>query len=104
MPTLIFKSLYSQVIIPVCVGVTIYLGFSPLMKFAPDGISKEFIIAGLGAIFVSYLTSILLQKQTVVEQENKKNEFIFAERHKIYIGAIDSLERILKDRKIKKEE
>ena len=95
MPTLIFKSIYSQVIIPVCVGVTIYIGFSPLLQFAPEGISKEFVIAGLGAIFVSYLTTILLKRQSEIGNSEKRNEVLFTERLTVYKSALDALKEIL---------
>ena len=86
------------------IAVAVYIGFEPLIRFAPDGVAKSVISASFGAIFVIILTMYLLNKQTEIEQESKKSERVFEEKVQLYQGMLDTVGEMLMDGKITKEE
>ena len=56
------------------IGISVYIGFTPLFELVNGGVAGAVIGASFGAIFVIILTMYLLNKQTEIEQESKKSE------------------------------
>ena len=50
-------------------ALAIYLGFEPLFQLAPSGISREVLVAALGAIFVLFTTVVVLRAQTEMQNQ-----------------------------------
>ena len=74
------KEGYKNLIILLVVAISVYIGFEPLLNFAPSGIARSVISSSFGAIFVIVLTMYLLTKQTEIEQESKKSEIVLLAR------------------------
>ena len=98
------KEGYKNLIILLVVAISVYIGFEPLLNFAPSGIARSVISSSFGAIFVIVLTMYLLTKQTEIEQESKKSERVFDEKVKLYQRILDILRDMLVDSKISEEE
>jgi hypothetical protein len=98
------KEGYKNLIILLVVAISVYIGFEPLLNFAPSGIARSVISSSFGAIFVIVLTMYLLTKQTEIEQESKKSERVFDEKIKLYQRILDILRDMLVDSKISEEE
>lgn len=98
------KEGYKNLIILLVVATSVYIGFEPLLNFAPSGIARSVISSSFGAIFVIVLTMYLLTKQTEIEQESKKSERVFDEKVKLYQRILDILRDMLVDSKISEEE
>tara|TARA_B100002052_G_C15846809_1_gene582919 strand:+ start:458 stop:1393 length:936 start_codon:yes stop_codon:yes gene_type:complete len=86
------------------VGVSVYLGFTPLFELVKGGVTGAVIGSSFGAIFVIILTMYLLNKQTEIEQESKKSEKVFEEKVLLYKSIISTTKDMLKDTKISSEE
>ena len=56
------------------IGLSVYLGFTPLFELVNGGVTGNVIGSSFGSIFVIILTMYLLNKQTEIEQESKKGE------------------------------
>lgn len=93
------KSIKNIVVLSV-VAISVYIGFEPLINFVPEGIARSVVSSSFGAIFVIILTMYLLNKQTEVEQQSKRNERLFEERIKLFQLILDIVEDMLKDEKI----
>lgn len=77
------KSVKNIVVLSI-VAISVYIGFEPLINLVPKGIAQSVISSSFGAIFVIILTMYLLNKQTEVEQQSKRNERLFEERIKLF--------------------
>lgn len=86
------------------VGVSVYLGFTPLFELVEGGVTGAVIGSSFGAIFVIILTMYLLNKQTEIEQESKKSEKVFEEKVLLYKSIISTTRDMLRDTKISSEE
>ena len=86
------------------IGVAVYLGFEPLIKFVPDGVAKSVISSSFGAIFVIILTMYLLNKQTEIEQETKKSERVFDEKVQLYQAILQICREMMMDGMISSEQ
>jgi len=86
------------------VGISVYLGFTPLFELVEGGVTGAVIGSSFGAIFVIILTMYLLNKQTEIEQESKKSEKIFEEKVLLYKSIISTTREMLRDAKISSEE
>jgi len=85
----------------VIIGISVYLGFSPLYEKVQGGVAGAVIGASFGAIFVVILTNYLLTKQTEVEQESKRSERVFDEKVSLYKQILLATEKMLEDGVIK---
>ena len=74
------KSGYKTLVAIAVIGVSVYLGFTPLFDKIEGGVEGAVLGASIGAIFVIVLTMYLLNKQTEIEQETKKSEKVFEEK------------------------
>ena len=83
------------------IGISVYLGFSPLYEKVQGGVAGAVIGASFGAIFVVILTNYLLTKQTEVEQESKRSERVFEEKVSLYKQILLATEKMLEDGVIK---
>ena len=83
------------------IGISVYLGFSPLYEKIQGGVAGAVIGASFGAIFVVILTNYLLTKQTEVEQESKRSERVFEEKVSLYKQILLATEQMLEDGIIK---
>ena len=81
-------------------GIATYLGFTPLFELVGAGVAANVIGASFGAIFVIVLTMYLLNKQTEIEQENKKSEKIFEEKVTMYKKMLQATRSIVADGKL----
>ena len=81
-------------------GVSTYLGFTPLFELVGAGVAANVVGASFGAIFVIVLTMYLLNKQTEIEQENKKSEKIFEEKVTMYKKMLQATRSIVADGKL----
>ena len=97
------KSVKNIVVLSI-VAISVYIGFEPLINSVPKGIAQSVISSSFGAIFVIILTMYLLNKQTEVEQQSKRNERLFEERIKLFQLILDIVEEMLKDEKITAKE
>ena len=88
----------------VIIGISVYLGFSPLYEKIQGGVAGAVIGASFGAIFVVILTNYLLTKQTEVEQESKRSERVFEEKVSLYKQILLATEKMLEDGVIKGSE
>ena len=73
------KSGQRTLIAIVIIGLSVYMGFTPLYELVQGGVTGAVIGSSFGAIFVIVLTMYLLNKQTEIEQETKKSEKIFSQ-------------------------
>lgn len=96
------KSIKNIVVLFV-VAVSVYIGFEPLINFAPKGIAQSVVGSAFSAIFVMILTMYLLNKQTDVEQQAKRGERLFEERVKLFQEILAIAEDIISDDIITKE-
>ena len=86
------------------IGLSVYLGFTPLFELVNGGVTGNVIGSSFGAIFVIILTMYLLNKQTEIEQESKKGEKVFEEKVLIYKSIIEITRDMLRDSKISSQE
>ena len=86
------------------IAIAVYIGFTPLYKLIGGGVPGAVIGSSFGAIFVIILTMYLLNKQTEIEQESKRGEKVFEEKMKIYWDIFESIQSMLEDGKISKED
>ena len=88
----------------ILIGISVFLGFTPLYEKVQGGVAGAVIGASFGAIFVVILTNYLLSKQTEVEQESKRSERVFDEKVNLYKQILNATERMLEDGRIKGSE
>ena len=86
------------------IGVSVYLGFTPLFENVGGGVEGAVIGASFGAIFVIVLTMYLLNKQTEIEQESKKSEKVFEEKVELYKSMLATTKEMLRDGKLSSQE
>ena len=86
------------------IGLSVYLGFTPLFELVNGGVSGNVIGASFGAIFVIVLTMYLLNKQTEIEQETKKSEKVFEEKVELYKAMLATTKEMLRDGKVSSQE
>ena len=88
------------------IAVAVYFGFTPLYELiSPNGgVAGAVVGASFGAIFVIILTMYLLNKQTEIEQESKRGEKVFEEKMKIYWDIFHSIQIMLEDGRISKDD
>jgi hypothetical protein len=86
------------------VGISVYLGFTPLFEKVNGGVTGAVIGSSFGAIFVIILTMYLLNKQTEIEQESKKSEKVFEEKVELYKSMLATTKEILRDGKLSSQE
>jgi len=86
------------------IGVSVYLGFTPLYQNVGGGVEGAVIGASFGAIFVIVLTMYLLNKQTEIEQESKKSEKVFEEKVELYKSMLATTKEMLLDNSISSQE
>lgn len=86
------------------IAIAVYVGFTPLYKLIGGGVPGAVIGSSFGAIFVIILTMYLLNKQTEIEQESKRGEKVFEEKMKIYWDIFESIQLMLEDGKISKDD
>lgn len=86
------------------VGISVYLGFTPLFEMVNGGVTGAVIGSSFGAIFVIILTMYLLNKQTEIEQENKKSEKVFEEKVELYKSMLATTKEMLRDGKLSSQE
>jgi len=67
------KSGQRTLIAIVIIGLSVYMGFTPLYELVQGGVTGAVIGSSFAAIFVIVLTMYLLNKQTEIEQETKKS-------------------------------
>ena len=88
----------------ILIGISVFLGFTPLYEKVQGGVAGAVIGASFGAIFVVILTNYLLTKQTEVEQESKRSERVFEEKVNLYKQILTATELMLEDGYIKGSE
>ena len=88
----------------VIIGLSVFLGFTPLFELVKGGVTGAVLGSSFGAIFVIILTMYLLNKQTEIEQETKKSEKVFEEKVLIYKSIIGQTRDMLRDAKISSQE
>jgi len=88
----------------VVIGISVYLGFTPLYEKVQGGVAGAVIGASFGAIFVVILTNYLLTKQTEVEQESKRGEKVFEEKVELYKEILKNTEEMIEDETISKSD
>ena len=88
----------------IIIGISVFLGFTPLYEKVQGGVAGAVIGASFGAIFVVILTNYLLTKQTEVEQESKRSERVFEEKVNLYKQILTATELMLEDGYIKGSE
>jgi hypothetical protein len=86
------------------IAAAVYVGFTPLYNLIGGGVAGAVIGSSFGAIFVIILTMYLLNKQTEIEQESKRGEKVFEEKMKIYWDIFESIQAMLEDGKISKDD
>ena len=93
----------------------VFIGFKPLFDLAPDGISKEVLVAGIGALFVTIVTLVLLKNQTENQtkllqeqsrqiENQKKSEQLRGKKLETYFNALNNLNEIVKNQQLSDED
>ena len=82
----------------------VFFGFKPLFDLTPDGISKEVLVAGIGALFVTFVTLVLLKRQTETQERQKQSETLYAKKIDIYFDAMKKLEDIVSKERLSKKD
>ena len=98
------KSGYRTLVAIAIIGVSVYLGFTPLFENVGGGVEGAVLGASFGAIFVIVLTMYLLNKQTEIEQESKKSEKVFEEKVELYKSMLATTKEMLRDGKLSSQE
>jgi len=98
------KAGYKTLVAIAVIGVSVYLGFTPLFDKIEGGVEGAVLGASIGAIFVIVLTMYLLNKQTEIEQESKKSEKVFEEKVKLYKSMLATTKEMLRDGKVSSQE
>ena len=88
----------------IALAIAIYLGFTPLYELINEGVAGNVVGASFAAIFAIILTYYLLNKQTEIEQENKKSERVFEEKVELYKKVIENSRKMYADGKISADE
>ena len=93
----------------------IFVGFKPLFEWAPIGISREILVAGIGALFVTLVTLILLDRQSETQRDllaqqskdqaeqqekQKKNEMLYRSRITSYTHTVEQIKNMIKDNQL----
>lgn len=103
-------------------SVFLFVGFKPLFDIAPAGISREILVAGIGALFVTFITLVLLEKQTETQSQlldkqakdqrelldkqakdqadQSKNDYLYKSRADVYKASITAVQEMIKDNKL----
>ena len=93
----------------------VFIGFKPLFDLAPDGISKEVLVAGIGALFVTIVTLVLLKNQTENQtkllqeqsrqiENQKKSEQLRGKKLETYFNALNNLNEIVINQQLSDED
>ena len=98
------KSGQRTLIAIVIIGLSVYMGFTPLYELVQGGVTGAVIGSSFGAIFVIVLTMYLLNKQTEIEQETKKSEKVFEEKVALYKSMLSVAKNMISDGKISSQE
>ena len=61
-------------ILLIALALVVFVGFKPLFEYAPEGISQEVLVAGIGALFVTLISLFLLEQQASQAKENLLRE------------------------------
>lgn len=88
------------------ISILVFLGFRPLFELTPSGISKEILVAGIGALFVTLITLILLERQAETQKDllrqqyeaqekQKQSEYLYTRKIDQYNQAMQKLHMIL---------
>ena len=88
----------------VIIGLSVYLGFTPLFELIQGGVAGAVVGASFGAIFVIVLTMYLLNQQTEIEQESKKSERVFDEKVKLYQYILNVSKDMVEDEVLTRDE
>ena len=88
----------------VIIGLSVYMGFTPLYKLVQGGVTGAVIGSSFAAIFVIVLTMYLLNKQTEIEQERKKSEKVVEEKVALYKSMLSVAKNMISDGKISSQE
>ena len=86
------------------IGLSVYMGFTPLYELVQGGVTGAVIGSSFAAIFVIVLTMYLLNKQTEIEQETKKSEKVFEEKVALYKSMLSVAKNMISDGKISSQE
>ena len=85
----------NSIVLLIALAIIVFLGFKPLFEYAPEGVSKELLVAGIGAIFVTLISLFLLEQQASQAKENllreKKLEEYFAAVKLVRDGVADNI-------------
>ena len=95
---------YKNLIAIAVIAVSCYFGFDPLFEQIGGSVSGAVIGASFGAIFVIVLTMYLLNKQTEIQQNNKRGEKVFEQKIEFYKGLLSVVKGILLDGKLDGQE
>jgi len=88
------------------ISISLFLGFKPLFELTPSGISKEILVAGIGALFVTLITLILLERQAETQKDllrqqqeaqekQRQSEHLYTRKIDQYTASIEQLREIL---------
>ncbi|MBL6808973.1 MAG: hypothetical protein ISQ57_00340, partial [Litoricola sp.] len=95
-------NLKNPLVLAASTAAIVFIGFKPLFDLAPDGISKEVLVAGIGALFVTIVTLVLLKNQTENQtkllqeqsrqiENQKKSEQLRGKKLETYFNALNNL-------------
>lgn len=109
-------------IILLLITFALFFGFRPLFEMTPEGVAREILVAGLGALFVTLVTLILLErqadtqrrldevqamhlreanrKQAEFQDKQKKNEYLHKKKVDAYLEAVEKIRHVIEDRKV----
>ena len=105
----------NPLILAASTAAIVFIGFKPLFDLAPDGISKEVLVAGIGALFVTFVTLVLLKNQTENQtkllqeqsrqiENQKKSEQLRGKKLETYFNALNNLTAIVKNQQLSDED
>lgn len=108
-------NLKNPLVLAASTAAIVFIGFKPLFDLAPDGISKEVLVAGIGALFVTIVTLVLLKNQTENQtkllqeqsrqiENQKKSEQLRGKKLETYFNALNNLNEIVINQQLSDED
>lgn len=120
------KGIKVNSIVLLLITFALFFGFRPLFEMTPEGVAREILVAGLGALFVTLVTLILLErqadtqrdlnelhashldelqgaalvKQTQFQDKQKKSEYLHKKKVDAYLEVVEKTRQVIEDRKV----
>jgi len=99
-----FRSKYLNYLFIMLLAIALYVGFDVLLDKVPTEMSKEAVVAAIGAIFVILSTKLLMERESENRLVEERRATVFKDNLADYRNAADKIIKILKDNEINPSE